>query len=138
MHIAFAEYVYPENTWDCVVSNLALHYIENIERVFQNVRRALKPGGVFLLNIEHPVFTAGPGQDWIYAEDGTPRYRPIDQYFFRGERHTRFLECDILGISFHSHRIDFVQKSAVSDHLQPPRFSGCPSTISSITTLHKA
>lgn len=28
------EYEYPENAWDCVVSNLALHYIGNIEAVF--------------------------------------------------------------------------------------------------------
>lgn len=26
------EYEYPENMWDCVISNLALHYIENIAR----------------------------------------------------------------------------------------------------------
>lgn len=29
------EYEYPANTWDCVVSNLALHYIENIDEIFQ-------------------------------------------------------------------------------------------------------
>lgn len=52
------EYGYPENRWDCVVSNLALHYIEN-EAVFQNVYGTLKRDGVFLFNIEHPVFTAG-------------------------------------------------------------------------------
>ena len=62
------EYEYPENAWDCVVSNLALHYIENIEAVFQNVHRTLKPDGIFLFNIEHPVFTAGVGQDWVYTE----------------------------------------------------------------------
>lgn len=68
------EYNYPERMWDCVVSNLALHYIENIEKVFQLVHRTLKPGGVFIFNIEHPVFTAGVGQDWIYTEAGTPQY----------------------------------------------------------------
>ena len=30
------EYEYPENAWDCVVSNLALHYVENIETIFRN------------------------------------------------------------------------------------------------------
>ena len=49
------EYEYPKNMWDCVVSNLALHYIENIENVFQMVHRTLKQGGIFLFNIEHPV-----------------------------------------------------------------------------------
>lgn len=90
------EYEYPENTWDCVVSNLALHYIEDIKSVFQNVHRTLKPGGTFLFNIEHPVFTAGVGQDWVYADDGRPKHWPVDDYFVPGERHTRFLGCDVV------------------------------------------
>ncbi len=90
------EYEYPENRWDCVVSNLALHYIEHIENVFQKVHRTLKPGGVFLFNIEHPVFTAGVGQDWIYTETGKPQYWPVDHYFIPGERSTRFLGCDVV------------------------------------------
>lgn len=63
------EYEYPESRWDCVISNLALHYIQDMEGVFRKVRRTLKPGGIFLFNIEHPVFTAGVGQDWIYTEE---------------------------------------------------------------------
>ena len=90
------EYEYPENTWDCVISNLALHYIEDIEAVFQKVHRTLKRNGVFLLNIEHPVFTAGVGQDWIYTAEGKPKYWPVDDYFISGERHTRFLGCDVV------------------------------------------
>ena len=66
------EYEYPENTWDCVVSNLALHYIEDIGQVFQKVCRTLTPGGIFLLNIEHPVFTAGVGQEGRWTEGGRP------------------------------------------------------------------
>lgn len=89
------EYEYPENSWDCVVSNLALHYVEDISRIFQKVYKTLKPEGVFLFNIEHPTFTAGVEQDWIYAEDGTPKYWPIDNYFIPGERNTHFLGCDV-------------------------------------------
>ena len=29
------EYDYPENEWDCVISNLALHYIEDIVEIFE-------------------------------------------------------------------------------------------------------
>ncbi len=90
------EYEYPENVWDCVVSNLALHYIENIAMVFQKVHRTLKPDGVFIFNIEHPVFTAGAGQYWVYAEDRKPLYWPVDNYFMTGERSTHFLGCDVL------------------------------------------
>lgn len=88
-------YEYPANIWDCVVSNLALHYIENIEDIFQKVHRTLKPNGVFLFNIEHPIFTAGVGQDWIYSNEGNPQYWPLDNYFYPGERNTHFLGCDV-------------------------------------------
>ncbi len=90
------EYEYPENMWDCVISNLALHYIDNIEQIFQKIHRTLKPGGVFIFNIEHPVFTAGVGQDWVYASDGKPQYWPIDNYFMPGERKTHFLGCEVV------------------------------------------
>lgn len=90
------EYEYPESSWDCVVSNLALHYIEDIEMIFRKVYRTLKAGGTFLFNIEHPVFTAGVGQDWIYTEAGSPRYWPVDDYFITGERNTRFLGCNVV------------------------------------------
>ena len=89
------EYEYPEAAWDCVISNLALHYIEDLNAIFEKVHRTLKKDGIFLFNIEHPVFTAGVGQDWAYGKDGTPLYWPIDQYFMPGERITHFLGCEV-------------------------------------------
>lgn len=50
------EYIYPENTYDLVVSNLVLHYIENLANVYQKVYCTLKVGGYFLFNIEHPTW----------------------------------------------------------------------------------
>lgn len=84
-------YEYPEETFDLAVSNLALHYIEDLEAVYRNVHKTLKPSGIFLFNIEHPVFTAGVREDWIYGDDGTPRYWPVDNYYYPGERSTSFL-----------------------------------------------
>lgn len=85
------EYDYPEETYDLVLSNLVLHYIEDLERVYRNVKRTLKPGGCFLFNIEHPVFTAGVRQEWIYDESGRPLYWPVDNYYKPGKRDTVFL-----------------------------------------------
>ena len=89
------DYDYPERRWDCVVSNLALHYIANLDAVFERVYRTLKPCGIFLFNIEHPCFTAGVHQDWICDSDGRPLYWPIDNYFLPGERSTHFLGCEV-------------------------------------------
>lgn len=85
------EYDYPENTYDLVISNLVLHYIEDLEKVYRNVHKTLKQGGCFLFNIEHPAFTAGVNQDWVYDENGKPLYWGIDNYYYPGERETNFL-----------------------------------------------
>ena len=42
------EYGYPPAEFDLVVSNLALHYVADLDGVYQKVYRTLKPGGVFL------------------------------------------------------------------------------------------
>lgn len=85
------EYNYPADSYDCVISNLVLHYIADIDAVFVRIHRTLKSGGVFLLNIEHPVFTAGVNQDWIYDANGKPQHWPVDDYFYPGGRMTHFL-----------------------------------------------
>lgn len=90
------EYEYPSDSWDLVISNLALHYIEDLEKVYKNVFKTLKANGIFLFNIEHPVFTAGVGQDWIYDDKGRPKYWPVDDYFMPGERKTNFLGCEVI------------------------------------------
>ena len=85
------EFDYPVSAYDFVISNLALHYIEDLNQAYQNIYQTLKPGGIFLFNIEHPVFTAGVLQDWIYGEDKTPLYWPVDRYYEPGQREALFL-----------------------------------------------
>jgi len=85
------EYEYPKDVYDFVISNLALHYIADLDSIFEKVFQTLKPDGIFLFNIEHPVFTAGINEDWLYDQNGTPSAWPIDNYFYPGERKTLFL-----------------------------------------------
>lgn len=68
-----------------------MHYIASLDYIFKKVFKTLKPGGIFLFNIEHPVFTSGVNEDWLYGEDGMPTAWPIDNYFYPGERQTLFL-----------------------------------------------
>lgn len=90
------EYAYPEKTYDLVVSNLVLHYIEDLENIYKKVHRTLKNGGCFLFNIEHPTFTTGLNEDWIYDENGNPAYWAIDNYYYPGKRETNFLGHQIV------------------------------------------
>ena len=85
------DYDYPADSYDCVISNLVLHYIADIDLILKKIYLTLKTDGIFLLNMEHPVFTAGVNQDWIYDSGGKPQYWPVDDYFYSGERVTHFL-----------------------------------------------
>lgn len=85
------DYEYPKGVYDLVISNLVLHYVANLDEVYQKVYQTLKPGGIFLFNIEHPVFTGSVDQEWIYDEQGKPLHWPVDNYFYPGERSTQFL-----------------------------------------------
>ena len=89
------DYAYPAARWDLVVSNLVLHYVENLDAVYEKVLATLKPGGAFLFNIEHPVFTAGVREEWITDEAGRPLYWPVDNYFYPGLRQTVFLGQEV-------------------------------------------
>ena len=80
------DYDYPADAYDLVVSNLVLHYVEDLDDIYRRIRETLRPGGVFLMNIEHPTFTAGVNQQ--FAQDGT---WPVDDYYYPGLRKTDFL-----------------------------------------------
>ena len=84
------DFGYPENAFDLVVSNLVLHYMEDLDAVYRLVHRTLKPGGTFLFNIEHPTFTAGVRQQ--FSTDGT---WPVTDYYYPGLRTTDFLGCEV-------------------------------------------
>jgi SAM-dependent methyltransferase len=51
----------PADAFDLAYSALALHYVENLGRLFKIVHRALVLGGRFVFSVEHPLYTAqGP------------------------------------------------------------------------------
>lgn len=82
---------YPENSFDIVVSSLALHYVPSFDAVAKKVNACLAPGGVFVFSAEHPVFTAYGTQDWYYDETGAILHFPVDNYFYEGKREATFL-----------------------------------------------
>ena len=60
------------------VSLLSFVFLVGIASLFLLVfvieGQSLLRRGVFLFNIEHPVFASGVYQDWIYGEDGKPKH----------------------------------------------------------------
>lgn len=91
VRLAMEDYAYPNELFDVVLSSLAMHYVEDFEDICDKVFRTLKPKGVFVFSCEHPVFTAEGKQDWVYGEDGSPLYWPVDRYYSEGRREALFL-----------------------------------------------
>lgn len=82
---------FPEDSFDIVLSSLALHYVKSFAGVAKRVRRCLSPGGAFVFSAEHPVFTAEGSQQWYRGADGSILHFPVDNYFYEGERKADFL-----------------------------------------------
>ena len=112
------QYEYPEETWDCVISNLALHYIEDLDRIYRNVHRTLKKGGTFLFNIEHPVYTAREGQDWIFDEKRQPAVLACGRLLLSGEKTHPFSRMRCREISSHTDRdYEWINQNRIQDRV---------------------
>ncbi|KAB8294225.1 hypothetical protein EYC80_009658 [Monilinia laxa] len=78
------------NTFHVVYSSLALHYIEKLPALIAQIFKTLKPGGAFILSVEHPTYTAPRNPDWIDDAEGHKVW-PLDSYLLEGSRTTNWL-----------------------------------------------
>lgn len=83
------------DSFDVVLSSLALHYVASFETICAKVNQCLVSGGAFVFSVEHPVFTAQGTQDWYYDADGNKLHWPVDKYFTEGLRTANFLGEDV-------------------------------------------
>jgi SAM-dependent methyltransferase len=75
--------------FDVVVSRLALHYVEDLDRLLTVVHRCLVPGGLFVLSVEHPVVTST--YDGTDVEEGFAYEWRVRDYFVEGRREDPWL-----------------------------------------------
>lgn len=87
---------FPPESFDVVLSSLALHYVRDLDLAFAKVSAVLKSGGEFIFSIEHPVFTALEKQDWFYDEEGEILHWPLDNYQNEGVRHSNWMADDVV------------------------------------------
>ncbi|KAF2074623.1 hypothetical protein CYY_004062 [Polysphondylium violaceum] len=80
----------PEQQYDLVISLYAVHYVLNYKRLIEIVSKSLKPGGKFVLFVEHPVFTSSIEQPiWIERPSGNKAWT-VSNYFTEGKRFTKW------------------------------------------------
>ena len=71
-----------DDTFDVVISSLALHYVDDFSGVSENVYRLLSDGGIFLFSQEHPFSTCYSGKEdrWTRDENGRKIHANIADY----------------------------------------------------------
>lgn len=69
------------------------HYLVNLEAALGQVFRSLRPGGLFVFSVEHPIFTAPqrPG----FQKSGAVQDWPLSSYFAEGEREVDWLGAPV-------------------------------------------
>ena len=80
----------PAAAFDLAYSSLAFHYIADIAGLFGRVHMALKPGGVLVCSVEHPLLTAPARQEWLADSDGRASW-PVNGYLDEGQRVSNWL-----------------------------------------------
>ncbi len=70
---------------DLVVSSMALHYVEDFERIARTIHDALMPGGDLVFSVEHPIYAARAEPEWVSASDGRCAFAIAD-YLVEGRR----------------------------------------------------
>ncbi|QED46531.1 class I SAM-dependent methyltransferase [Cytobacillus dafuensis] len=83
VHSTMEEYSFPLLTYDLVVSQLAIHYIEDFSTLTNKIYETLKVNDQFAFSVQHPLLTSsfesltasGKRNNWI-----------VDNYFHSGKR----------------------------------------------------
>ncbi|MCA0147213.1 methyltransferase domain-containing protein [Rossellomorea vietnamensis] len=82
-------YDYPKETFDLVTSRFAIHYVSDINQLFQNINKTLKEDGRFVFSIQHPLTTSS----FASKQTGDKRGNWIvDDYFHAGERREPWID----------------------------------------------
>lgn len=80
----------PAASIDLAYSSLALHYVENLDRLLATVHQALVPAGQLVFSIEHPIYMAPMNPGWLVDASGRKTW-PLDSYSVEGPRTTEWL-----------------------------------------------
>ena len=83
--------------FDIVLSSLAVHYIEDFDKLIANVNKLLNDNGLFIFSQEHPLTTALKKEDyWSRDEKGDILYYNLTDYSLLGERRTTWIVDEVI------------------------------------------
>lgn len=118
-HHTIEDWTYPEQAFDLVISRLVIHYINDIDSLFEQIYRSLKPHGRLIFSVEHPILTShnesleisGKRSNWI-----------VDNYFSTGARNVKWMGSEV--IKYHRTIEDYIRTLQINtftlEHFREP------------------
>lgn len=79
---------------DVVMSGLAFHYVNDLERLIYRISGWLRPGGMMAFSVEHPVMTCSD-RKWHEDASGERLHWPVDHYLTEGSRNVSWLGVEV-------------------------------------------
>lgn len=77
----------PAESFDLVISSLAIHYIADYFALIAKISKLLKEGGRLIFTTEHPIATAQKEmKGWVKGDKGEILHWPVDNYQEEGQR----------------------------------------------------
>jgi ubiquinone/menaquinone biosynthesis C-methylase UbiE len=56
---------YKNNFFDCVIMNMVIHYVKDLDKLFKGINRVLKDNGVFVFSTNHFFRPDYPYSEWV-------------------------------------------------------------------------
>ncbi|MGM0846685.1 MAG: class I SAM-dependent DNA methyltransferase [Bacillota bacterium] len=82
-----------EAKYDLVISRMVFHYIEDLDGLFREVNKAIKPGGKFVFSVMHPVLTST--FDHFSGKEKRTHWI-VDNYFESGKRVENWMDHSVV------------------------------------------
>lgn len=95
LNTAIEDFKIESNSYDVVVSRMALHYVRDYAPLVRLVHRGLRDHGDFVFSVEHPVCTA-VCSDWVKDGNGNRLFWPVDCYGTEGSRQQHWFVDGVL------------------------------------------
>ena len=105
--------MFQAETFDMIISNLALMDVLDLEKAIKELHRVLKKKGRLIFSIMHPCFSSSPVHGWVRTPQDSQRkedwiYWKVDRYFDRSMEIWQFFDWPYT-YSFHRPLSDYIK-----------------------------
>ncbi len=99
---------YENNSFDVVVASLSLHYLQNLSKSFSEISRILRPNGIFVFSINHPL---NDSSETIKVSDNDVR---IFKPYFHNNPYTLTMKDGNMEFTLYHHTFENISQSLIS------------------------